>query len=213
MRSTKTRPYRMRRRAEQVDETRLRITEAAVRLHTTVGPPTRSWPPRRGGAASLAHRLLPLCGPRHPLEAARPIGPPSPPPRCLSPLRGATAKGIQRALRLVRGAADDLSPIYRDMAAMPASAQREREAPNWRMVRRSWPVSSWAHPAAARWTDASSARLPATWSTSGRGLACRAGRPVNQDIVELAVRLLTVMARHQPRGPHEPPGRSGLDAA
>ena len=38
MRSTKTRPYRMRRRAEQVDETRLRITEAAVRLHTTVGP-------------------------------------------------------------------------------------------------------------------------------------------------------------------------------
>src|ERR1035437_5730256 len=38
MRSIKTRPYRMRRRAEQVDETRTRITEAAVRLHTTVGP-------------------------------------------------------------------------------------------------------------------------------------------------------------------------------
>ena len=38
MRSTKSRPYRMRRRAEQVDATRLRITEAAVRLHTTVGP-------------------------------------------------------------------------------------------------------------------------------------------------------------------------------
>ena len=33
-----TRPYRMQRRAEHVDETRLRITEAAVRLHTTVGP-------------------------------------------------------------------------------------------------------------------------------------------------------------------------------
>lgn len=32
------RRYRMRRRAEQVDETRERITEAAVRLHTTVGP-------------------------------------------------------------------------------------------------------------------------------------------------------------------------------
>ena len=28
----------MKRRAEQVDETRLRVTEAAVRLHTTVGP-------------------------------------------------------------------------------------------------------------------------------------------------------------------------------
>lgn len=32
------RPYRMRRRAEQVDETRQRITEAAMRLHTSVGP-------------------------------------------------------------------------------------------------------------------------------------------------------------------------------
>ena len=38
MRSTKSRPYGMRRRAEQVDETRERIIEAAVRLHTTVGP-------------------------------------------------------------------------------------------------------------------------------------------------------------------------------
>lgn len=33
-----TRDYRMRKRAEQVAETRQRITEAAMRLHTTVGP-------------------------------------------------------------------------------------------------------------------------------------------------------------------------------
>ena len=33
-----TRPYRMRRRAQLVDRTRQRITEAAVHLHTTVGP-------------------------------------------------------------------------------------------------------------------------------------------------------------------------------
>src|SRR6185295_8878842 len=38
VRSTKSRPYQMRRRAELVDETRERIVEAAVRLHTTVGP-------------------------------------------------------------------------------------------------------------------------------------------------------------------------------
>src|SRR5665647_2726981 len=38
MRSTKSRPYHMRRRAEQVNQTRERITEAAARLHTTVGP-------------------------------------------------------------------------------------------------------------------------------------------------------------------------------
>ena len=37
-RSPNTRAYRMGRRAERVDETRERITEAAVRLHTTVGP-------------------------------------------------------------------------------------------------------------------------------------------------------------------------------
>ena len=33
-----TRPYRMRRRAEQQDQTRLRITESAVELHGTLGP-------------------------------------------------------------------------------------------------------------------------------------------------------------------------------
>jgi AcrR family transcriptional regulator len=32
------RPYRMKRRAEQEEETRLRITESAVELHGTVGP-------------------------------------------------------------------------------------------------------------------------------------------------------------------------------
>jgi AcrR family transcriptional regulator len=36
--STATRPYRKRRRAEQEAETRQRITEAAMRLHGTVGP-------------------------------------------------------------------------------------------------------------------------------------------------------------------------------
>ncbi|MGI8876027.1 MAG: TetR/AcrR family transcriptional regulator [Egibacteraceae bacterium] len=38
VRSTESRPYRMRKRAEQVNETRQRITEAAVHLHTTIGP-------------------------------------------------------------------------------------------------------------------------------------------------------------------------------
>lgn len=36
--SPKSRPYRMRKRAQQVDETRGRIVEAAVYLHGTVGP-------------------------------------------------------------------------------------------------------------------------------------------------------------------------------
>ena len=38
MRSPESRPYRMRKRAEHVGRTRQRITEAAMRLHTTIGP-------------------------------------------------------------------------------------------------------------------------------------------------------------------------------
>lgn len=38
MRSSNSRPYRMRKRAEQVDQTRQRIVDAAVHLHGTVGP-------------------------------------------------------------------------------------------------------------------------------------------------------------------------------
>jgi AcrR family transcriptional regulator len=36
--SNQTRPYRMQRRAESQEETRLRITESAVALHASVGP-------------------------------------------------------------------------------------------------------------------------------------------------------------------------------
>lgn len=38
MRSPNSRPYRMRRRADQVDQTRQRIVEATVELHGSVGP-------------------------------------------------------------------------------------------------------------------------------------------------------------------------------
>jgi AcrR family transcriptional regulator len=38
MRTGNTRPYRMRRRAEHVDQTRQRIVDAAVELHGTLGP-------------------------------------------------------------------------------------------------------------------------------------------------------------------------------
>ena len=70
MRSTKSRPYRMNRRAEQVDETRERITEAAVRLHTTVGPANTSI----AAVAEEAGRhppdgLPPLRRPRRPVRA------------------------------------------------------------------------------------------------------------------------------------------------
>ena len=42
MRTAKSRSYRMGKRAERVDQTRRRITEAAVRLHTSIGPSATS---------------------------------------------------------------------------------------------------------------------------------------------------------------------------
>ncbi len=133
----KSRPYRMRRRAEQVDETRLRITEAAVRLHTSIGPASTS-------IASVADEagVTRLTVYRHfaDLESlfaactahwrAR-----NPPPNAAAWL---SIPDVQARARRAFGElygwyaehADELYPVYRDTAAMPATAQREREATN-----------------------------------------------------------------------------------
>lgn len=220
MRSTKTRPYRMRRRAEQVDETRLRITEAAVRLHTTVGPAHTSI-----AAIAEAAGVTRLTVYRHFADldtlfeacTAHWTGQNPPPDLTAWPSVPDFEARLRRAFSELYGwfeaHADDLSPIYRDMTAMPASAQREREALNWRMVEALLAGELGAHPAPEmdrRLLRALTRHLVdfRTW----RSLAVQAELG-NQDIVELAVRLLTAMARQQPRGPHEPPGRSGLDAA
>ena len=48
--TTATRPYRMRKRLEDVEETRRRIVEATVELHGTVGPANTTY----AGVAALA---------------------------------------------------------------------------------------------------------------------------------------------------------------
>ncbi len=141
MRSTKSRPYTMRRRAEQVDQTRLRITEAAVRLHTTVGPAATS-------IASVADEagVTRLTVYRHfrDLDAlfeactahwtAR-----NPPP---DPAAWTVIPGLEARARVAftelygwyRAHAEELHPIYRDLEAMPISAQQGRVAVNRRLA-------------------------------------------------------------------------------
>jgi AcrR family transcriptional regulator len=131
----KSRPYRMRRRAELVDQTRLRITVAAVRLHTTVGPShtsiagiaeeagvTRVTVYRHFAdldavfVACMAHWSA-----RNPRpDAAAWIAIPSLEPRA--------RRAFGELYGWFRDHADELYPINRDAAAMPLSAQRAREA-------------------------------------------------------------------------------------
>src|SRR4029077_15435510 len=141
MRSSKPRPYRMRRRAEQVDETRLRITEAAIRLHTTVGPAATS-------IASVADEagVTRLTVYRHFADldalfqactahwtAQNP--PPDPADWSAIPDLEARARvAFGQLYGCYRAHAVELHPIYRDLEAMPMSAQRGREASNRRLA-------------------------------------------------------------------------------
>src|SRR6266536_3439222 len=99
-RQTKSRPYRMRRRAELVDQTRQRIVEAAMNLHTTVGPANTS-------ISTVAE------------EAAW---------RAIPDLEARARRALGELYGWYRDNADDLYPINRDAMTMPAGAQEARRA-------------------------------------------------------------------------------------
>ena len=122
----------MARRAESVDETRQRITDAAIRLHTTIGPAntTIAGIAEEAGVTRLtvyrhfpdAAVLFEAC--RGEWRARQP--PPDPSPW---PLIGDLEERARHALGALyawygsRG--DDLYPIQRDFGAIPAAAQEE----------------------------------------------------------------------------------------
>jgi AcrR family transcriptional regulator len=140
-RSTKSRPYHMRRRAELVGQTRLRITEAAVRLHTTVGPAHTS-------IAAIAEEagVTRLTVYRHFADldavfvacmahwAARNPRPDAEAWTVIPGLRGRARRAFGELYSWYRDHADELYPINRDAAAMPLSAQQAREAGTWRLA-------------------------------------------------------------------------------
>lgn len=131
----------MRRRRELVDQTRQRITEAAVRLHTTIGPSETSLSAVAAEAGVTRLTLYRHFASKDELFQA-----------CMShwrslhlpPDTGAWTAitpfdaRVQRALRDLYAwyddTGDELYPIYRDAAHTPESNQRARKATNDRMA-------------------------------------------------------------------------------
>jgi AcrR family transcriptional regulator len=136
-RSTKARPYRMRRRAELVDRTRQRITEAAVRLHTSVGPAETSIArvAEEAGVTRLTvyrhfadlDALFDACmghwGRLNPMPDAEGW-------RAIEPLEARARRAFGDIYRWYRARDAELYPIYRDWTAMPLSAREAVEAQN-----------------------------------------------------------------------------------
>jgi AcrR family transcriptional regulator len=135
VRSTKSRPYRMRRRAELVDETRQRIVEAAMRLHTTVGPANTfiSTVADEAGVTRLTvyrhfpdiEELFAACR-GHWFNLHRP--PDVAVWRGIPDLETRARRGLGDLYGWYRQNADDLYPINRDAMTMPAGAQAARRA-------------------------------------------------------------------------------------
>ena len=129
------RPYRMRRRAEHVHETRLRITEAAVRLHTSIGPANTTI----AGIADEAG-VTRLTVYRHFADADEVFNAcmghwsaahPAPDPggwRSVPDLPSRVELALSEISGWYQEVADDLAPIERDIASVPESARARRNA-------------------------------------------------------------------------------------
>lgn len=131
----------MQKRAERVDETRLRITEAAVRLHTTIGPSESSLSAiaEEAGVTRLTlYRHFPT---RDELfsacmghwQALHPMPDPA-----LWMLEADFERRVQRAVqdlyRWYGVNGEELYPIYRDVEAAPASNLEARAVEQARLV-------------------------------------------------------------------------------
>ncbi len=141
MSSVKSRPYRMQRRAEQVDATRERITAATARLHTTIGPANTS-------VAAIAEEagVTRLTVYRHfadlnvLFEACRAHWRAENPPPDVSAWTGIPDLETRARTALTRlygwfhEHADELFPIYRDFSSMPESSQERTRAENRRVA-------------------------------------------------------------------------------
>src|SRR5450759_170337 len=213
MRSTKSRPYHMRRRAEQVDQTRERITEAAARLHTTVGPAHSSIAAiaEEAGVTRLTvyrhfadlDALFEACrahwSARNPRPDARAW-------LAIPDLEERARRAFGELYGWYRDHADELYPIYRDAAAMPLSAQRATEVGN--RILADALLAGDAGAEADRHGDGRLRRAVArhlvhcwTW----RSLVIEQGLNA-LEAVDVAVRLLTAVAGQEHRRDEDDPG-------
>jgi AcrR family transcriptional regulator len=131
----------MRRRRELVDETRRRITDAAVRLHTTIGPSETSLSAvaEEAGVTRLTlyrhfaskDELFQAC-----MSHWRALHPPPDPAdwRAIPAFDVRVRTALRELYRWYGETGDELYPIYRDAAFTPESNQRARKANNDRMT-------------------------------------------------------------------------------
>lgn len=131
----------MRRRAETVDLTRRRITDAAVQLHTTVGPSATSMSAVAEAAGVTRLTLYRHFPSKDTLFGAcmghwRSLHPPPDPDawRDISSFRARAATAIDELYGWYAHNGDELYPIYRDAAFTPESNQQARRATNDRIV-------------------------------------------------------------------------------
>jgi AcrR family transcriptional regulator len=131
----------MRRRADLVDQTRQRITEAAVRLHTTVGPSATSMSAVADQAGVTRLTLYRHFPSRDELFVAcmghwRSLHAPPDPERwrAIPRFEARVRHALDELYAWYAENGDDLYPIYRDAAYTPISNQRARQANNERMV-------------------------------------------------------------------------------
>jgi AcrR family transcriptional regulator len=210
MRSIKSRPYHMRRRAEQVDETRQRITEAAVRLHTTVGPAHSSIAAvaEEAGVTRLTvyrhfadlDALFAACRAHWSAQNPRPDA------RAwleIPRLEERARRAFGELYGWYRDHADELYPINRDAAAMPLSAQLATKTGNRILA----DALVGGQVGADTDSDGEGRLLRAVARhlvdfLAWRSLAVQHGLD-DREVVELAVRLLTAIDQD---GPRDTPG-------
>ena len=188
----------MRKRAEQVDQTRQRIVDATVRLHTTVGPAntTITGVAEEAGVTRLTvyrhfpdtESLFAACGRRW-----TELHPPPDPASWLA-IAGVEARS-RHALGQLYGwyqaCGDELLPIVRDHGAMPASTQQEL-AESFRAFADALVVGSGVRGRARRRLTATAELVVSFWTW--RSLTIEQGLDLDEAI-DLAVNLLHCAAQ------------------
>ena len=135
------RPYRMVRRGELVEQTRRRITEAAVRLHTTIGPAAASISAVAAAAGVTrvtVYRHFPTLDELYVACRAHWAMENQPPDTVawtgIEVFDERLRTALEELFAWYAVHADELFPIYRDGAAMPKAAREASRAEERAMV-------------------------------------------------------------------------------